>query len=119
MRRWSSAHLMSIFPLQSSLGQSVILEPSSRRFGESPILHSARRMEQHLLLLLIGSVGDPGTLAKGLWRVAEEFFRSPNGAHSSLAPPRFVRPPMLQAIIQAWCCPTGSYFMVHMFPCKA
>ncbi|KAH0768926.1 hypothetical protein KY290_012907 [Solanum tuberosum] len=76
-------------------------------------------MEQHLYLLLIGSVGDPGTLAKWLWLVAEMSFSSPNGAHSSLTPPRFVRPPMLQAIIQAWCCPTGSSFKVHMFPCKA
>ncbi|KAH0768925.1 hypothetical protein KY290_012906 [Solanum tuberosum] len=79
----------------------------------------ANRMDQHPHLLLIGSVGDPGTLAKGLWLVAEVSFSSPNGAHSSLAPPHFVRPPMLQAIIQAWCCPTGSSFKVDMFPCKA
>ncbi|WMV41337.1 hypothetical protein MTR67_034722 [Solanum verrucosum] len=43
----------------------------------SNVIH-ARRMGS-LLLQLIGSVGDPGTFAKGLWRVTDVSFSSPNG----------------------------------------
>uniref|UniRef100_M1E139 Uncharacterized protein n=1 Tax=Solanum tuberosum TaxID=4113 RepID=M1E139_SOLTU len=45
IRQWSSAHPMSIFPIHSSLGQLAILEHSPRRFGESPMWKSARRMK--------------------------------------------------------------------------
>uniref|UniRef100_M1D8N4 Uncharacterized protein n=1 Tax=Solanum tuberosum TaxID=4113 RepID=M1D8N4_SOLTU len=38
---------------------------------------------------------------------------------SSIAPPCLVKAPTLQAIIQAWCCPTRTSFKVHMFPYKA
>ena len=38
---------------------------------------------------------------------------------SSIVPPRLVRPPTLQTISQAWCCPTGNSFKGHMFPCKS
>uniref|UniRef100_M1DWI4 Uncharacterized protein n=1 Tax=Solanum tuberosum TaxID=4113 RepID=M1DWI4_SOLTU len=118
---------------------------------------------------LLGPVGDLGTLAKEVWRVANLEVSSPNGPHlqlhllaylglprfklstkqapwgswrswnprqvglatrqfgiqlaewstASIAPPCLVRPPTLQAINQAWCCPTGSSFKVHMFRCKA
>uniref|UniRef100_M1DFX0 Uncharacterized protein n=1 Tax=Solanum tuberosum TaxID=4113 RepID=M1DFX0_SOLTU len=78
----------------------------------------AHRIEQYVHLLLIGSFGYPGTLVKGLWQVTEVPFSSLNGEPFSLASRCFVRPPMLQAIIQAWCCPTGSSFTVHMFPFK-
>uniref|UniRef100_M1DG67 Uncharacterized protein n=1 Tax=Solanum tuberosum TaxID=4113 RepID=M1DG67_SOLTU len=43
--QWSPARPMSIFPIHSSLGQLVILEHSPRRFRESPMWKSARRMK--------------------------------------------------------------------------
>uniref|UniRef100_M1DA33 Uncharacterized protein n=1 Tax=Solanum tuberosum TaxID=4113 RepID=M1DA33_SOLTU len=88
IRQWSSARPMCLFPIHSSDVE------------------------------LLGPVGDLGTLAKEVWRVANLEVSWPNEAHincSSL----LVRPPTLQAINQAWCCQTGSSFKLHMFPCKA
>uniref|UniRef100_M1D7Z3 Uncharacterized protein n=1 Tax=Solanum tuberosum TaxID=4113 RepID=M1D7Z3_SOLTU len=45
IRQWSLARPMSIFPIHRSLGQLAILEHSPKRFGESPMWKSTRRMK--------------------------------------------------------------------------
>uniref|UniRef100_M1DC61 Uncharacterized protein n=1 Tax=Solanum tuberosum TaxID=4113 RepID=M1DC61_SOLTU len=45
IRQRSSARPMCFLPIHSSLGQLAILEHSPRRFGESPMWKSARRMK--------------------------------------------------------------------------
>uniref|UniRef100_M1DSE3 Uncharacterized protein n=1 Tax=Solanum tuberosum TaxID=4113 RepID=M1DSE3_SOLTU len=113
IRQWSSGRPMWFFPIHRSLGQLAILEHSPRRFGESPMWKSARRMKHTYncssSLTPWASWRSWNPRQRGL--PSRQFgSQLTEWSISSISPFCIVRPPTLQAIIQAWCCLTGTSF---------